>query len=75
MWQPIETAPRDGRQLLAIDADSQMVVAEWRVLPDGTCFWEIGHSRVPGHYWRLGNQLTHWQPLPPPPTTRAEGAG
>jgi hypothetical protein len=59
-WQPIETAPRDGRVILAalILARSHEVrpvqwdhqVGTWRVFPSG--------------HW---TSMAGWMPLPPPP--------
>jgi len=65
-WQPIETAPRDGTQIVAVDCDGQRMVAEYSVLSDGTSVWEIGHSSD-GYILHCGAPLTHWMPLPEPP--------
>jgi hypothetical protein len=70
-WEPIETAPRDGRQIIVIDADGQISIVEWTVLPDGTSFWEFGHL-MDGRRLSLGRQATHWLPLPKPPMISRE---
>lgn len=64
-WQPIETAPKDGRQILAWDGNEAMCV-EFTTWVDGTCFWEFAHGKD-GHVYGAGEILTHWMPLPPPP--------
>jgi hypothetical protein len=51
-WQPIETAPKDGTEILAWDGDQHIVAwfdGDWRFSDDRQCF------------------PTHWQPLPAPP--------
>lgn len=63
MWQPIETAPKDGTEVLGVVAGSLgtasvtcMVEGEWQCSDFDeyeyvSCTWEP----------------THWMPLPPPP--------
>ena len=54
-WQPIETAPKDGTEILVVEPDGEMYVA----------FWNIYES-----LWFYGVDLcvpTHWMPLPQPP--------
>lgn len=66
-WQPIETAPKDGRMLLLVWRDKQQqglpMVLEgyWYAASDGEAFWWS-----PGQVsWKL--EPTHWMPLPKPP--------
>lgn len=67
-WQPIETAPRDGTDIMAFGPDGPRVA-----------YWEEGHS-IFGGFWmlpstgdhRLGQMVrndhfSHWMPLPPAP--------
>lgn len=54
-WQPIETAPKDGKRILLSSASGCMSVGEWSM--DG---WACGF-----HLLWFGP--THWMPLPPPP--------
>lgn len=59
-WQPIETAPKDGRRLL-------LWWPEWCDEPIKG-WWADG-------YWQCIDAVveegpTHWMPLPPPPTMR-----
>lgn len=73
-WKPIETAPRDQRDLLlwgqtagevgGINAGSAHVVGYF-----------TGHGDYPGFHWRATEtdayavwvKPTHWMPLPNPP--------
>lgn len=61
-WQPIETAPRDGSNVLVYEDGAITVV-----------FWDEGAWR---HPYKGGKttwpNVTHWQPLPEPP---AQGEG
>jgi hypothetical protein len=67
-WQPIETAPRDGRRVLVWIADSHT----------GHAFAKLWFYSTDG---RLGGgaegyngdwNITHWMPLPSPPNERRE---
>lgn len=59
-WQPIETAPKDGAEFLGWSNGSYHVVQSH------------GFERSEGgHAWFNGDvyvYLSHWQPLPAPPT-------
>lgn len=58
-WQPIETAPRDGRRLLLWDPSRDMpIFGCWAVEWDGWKEWAFD--------WKLP-QPTHWIPVPPAP--------
>ena len=63
-WQPTETAPKDGRDVLLY------AVSEHGEVNDGVC---IGH-RLDREDWELvGGGLfepTHWMPLPLPPSEK-----
>jgi len=72
-WQPISTAPKDGRVIIVFRK-----IHGWNVL--GYAYWESvrgidgwisnGFSDPPGN---LGlAHPTHWCPLPPPP--KGEGS-
>ncbi len=62
-WRPIETAPRDGTEVLADTSGLGRVVVYW---DDEESQWGTGLG-----YLDRGAP-THWMPLPPPPTS-AEG--
>ena len=63
-WQTIETAPRDGSQILATDG-RDMIVVEYYQAKDGSAFWEIANDQTSRYC--SGRYLTHWMPLPEPP--------
>jgi hypothetical protein len=57
MWQPIETAPKDGTRILACNADERaeyIIVGYFR----GAHFTDGQWPMIP---------VTHWMPLPDPP--------
>ena len=61
-WQPIETAPKDGTQvLLACGSD----------YVDAGHYWRNANKRNPRERWMWNGwpifEPTHWQPLPEPP--------
>lgn len=66
-WQPIETAPRDGRWLLITNGFNLE-----------QCYWDTAmHREYPwrnhgGNGW-LTNWPTHWMPLPEPPPAAPGG--
>lgn len=64
-WRTIETAPKDGTQILAFAAGSPprrvdfYSVAQWAEAN--------GMGSVEGWFWSFAIRPTHWQPLPLPP--------
>lgn len=59
-WQPIETAPKDGRDILAfVDGFGmgQMVL-----------FWDNGYWREKANCLGLKKEPTYWQTLPENPS-------
>ena len=67
-WKPIETAPRDGREIMAINAEAGEFArprfCRWfratRAARNGTEFWAVRGTSQAIH-------PTHWMPLPEPP--------
>ena len=59
-WQPIETAPRDGTEILVIESAGGCYVANWQSL-DG---WVWAYDNMDGP---TCTNPTHWMPLPEPP--------
>jgi hypothetical protein len=85
-WQPIETAPKDGRALLLGHFNSH---GKWRTVrgewcseaaiaegwedpeaPEGWYETSVESDDVPNCWW---TEPTHWQPLPPPPRSQVQG--
>lgn len=67
-WRPIETAPRDGTEVLGCwDAPTPEYKAR------GVLIWDEHYGNwisIPGH-WR--KEPTHWRPLPAPPRAQVDG--
>ena len=80
LWKPIETAPKDGREILVfLDGDGEdfsrsslrKAVACWYGFT-AVVFWKNGGFSE--FSWdRLIHRPTHWMPLPPPPQAAGEG--
>lgn len=67
-WQPIETAPRDGTEVLANDTSgigSRVVVAKY-LAGDEWSGWIYDDDMLTDCN-PLGPRPSHWMPLPPPP--------
>lgn len=58
-WQPIETAPKDGPEILVV-CSTGIDVAHWNTCCDHEDGWENTSDEAVGC-------LTHWMPLPNPP--------
>jgi hypothetical protein len=57
-WQPIETAPRDGTDILCWDGDS-VSITYWSLYAKKWA-WSDTYLEDVTHW-------THWMPLPEPP--------
>lgn len=67
MWQPIETAPKDGTPVLGWDGDCMTTVQWWwpSIGTPADGYWDLVCA---GMYASDGEWApTHWMPLPPPP--------
>lgn len=66
-WLPIESAPRDGTEILCgrfKDPKYGLMAVDWYRRPeDGHGF--VGFGKFNSHHW----PATHWQPLPKPPVS------
>lgn len=71
-WQPIETAPKDGKEFLAYPCDvSDMGVIRWDCDPEdesGQCWRGQDNERIEN------DPPTHWMPLPAAPLRQARDA-
>lgn len=72
-WQPIETAPKDGTPFVAgrftgegKNHDGRQQVDRWHSRSRGDSYDGLGKFNT--QFW----PATHWQPLPPAPTTIEE---
>ena len=71
-WQPIETAPKEGREMFVVRAFRvSNGFTGWReYTTDPWCVWRKDDgtfARWPHHF-----APTHWMPLPEPPETSEE---
>lgn len=74
-WQPIETAPKDGTEILV----SRLYQTGKRKRIPEICYWHetIEEDKYDKKYWCVGGDYygikwlapnpTHWMPLPEPP--------
>ena len=78
-WQPIETAPKDGKAVLLYKPDERMVgeytiAGYWGEWPGHEDGWIACDGKPQGYYSNVagGRQgyPTHWMPLPPPPEAK-----
>jgi len=81
-WKPIETAPKDGTEILVWRSDCGILLARWdapeNFLSDRECE-ELGESAeqydwlyadfVAGGRMEGSEVPTHWQPLPDEPNS------
>lgn len=66
-WQPIATAPRDGTCILAYyAADAGVYDVCW----DDALGW-VSHDYEITNF--MQSDLTHWRPIPAPPSTLTAG--
>jgi hypothetical protein len=70
MWQPIETAPRDGRKV-RLQCPAYSGTGSYAEHSDGDpAFWRYTSKDIG---WSLDNPPSEWMPLPPPPATGEDG--
>ena len=62
-WQPIETAPKDGREVLTYGVDDEGNEYFWV-----SAWWPFPNQKE-GEWtsWHDSNWASHWMPLPEPP--------
>ena len=65
-WQPIETAPRDGTNVLLVNRKGNMATGLWMSGPIGTG-WVLRGGSAPNVFFNEHHGPTHWMPLPAPP--------
>ena len=72
IWQPIETAPKDGTEVL-VGWYSEKGHFENHVWQHKGWLWEWAVASYETDRWSdwecsLAEEPTHWMPLPPPPS-------
>lgn len=69
-WQPIETAPKDGTEILLIDkyCFNDAAVCHWDSIDEVWSFMDDSYDGDDDTYdTRIFCDPTHWMPLPEPP--------
>jgi hypothetical protein len=69
-WQPIETAPRDGRRVLLCYPSGAVECGRWnddRYARKPRPFWEGDQRRLFGVGVYRAASPKHWMPIPEPP--------
>jgi hypothetical protein len=60
-WQPIETAPKNGRLILAVTSNATSYNGFFVV------YWSEWDKAWAYSVGRVATRITHWMPLPQPP--------
>ena len=80
IWQPIETAPKDGTEVLLAYPKGYVLIGRYvdkvqmefgKVIREDQ-YWETGRMWIPS--FGPEPQPTHWMPLPAAPKIDAEAA-
>lgn len=66
MWQPIETAPKDGTRVLLFTTHIPNDYYNESFIGVQIGRWDCGHMSDGWEFENIG-EPTHWMPLPPPP--------
>ncbi len=72
-WQPIETAPRDGTEILAwgsLSREQHLAIVVWQKLTSLDGWWWVCQDAE--NYGWSNYKPTHWQTLPDPPKERRD---
>ncbi len=67
-WQPIETAPKDGTQIIAWGENIGHIVTEYAPFNGTDWVWVT----LDGPDYHV-SAFTHWMPLPAPPKGGSDG--
>jgi len=64
-WLPIESAPRDGTEVILAAKDSGTWSGYWEARENhhGECGWQDEDARFGAYTWRHPSKPTHWMPL------------
>jgi hypothetical protein len=72
-WRPIETAPKDGTEVLLYCPEQGVARGRWndcRYASNPRPYWTNDAERLFGVSRTRSDQPTHWMPLPAPPEPR-----
>ena len=72
-WQPIETAPKDGTEMLLLFGNAEYIFGKTHGRVRAACWTGSGASANWSLPYFKDNPPTAWQPLPAPPAQRGEG--
>jgi hypothetical protein len=67
-WQPIETAPKDGTDIMLFEPSYGCVIAYWGIAPAGTDDTEQWLESYIDERLFKSQPPTHWMPLPKSPS-------
>lgn len=67
-WQQIETAPKDGTNILLINRKGNIASGLWQNLPR-LSGWVLRGGNEPNVFFNDHHGPTHWMPLPAAPST------
>lgn len=66
-WQPIETAPKDGTNVLLLNRAGNMACGMWMESRGLGTGWFLRGGSGPDLFFNYHHGPTHWMPLPPAP--------
>ena len=66
-WQPIETAPKDGTNILLVNRVGNVATGLWQGNGEYECWWLRGGNR-PNTFFNHHYGPSYWMPLPELPT-------
>lgn len=67
-WRPIESAPMDGTKIDVWSRDERITDVYWSDIQDWWCVDGMCGPEEPTPL-HVAPAITHWQPLPDPPTS------
>lgn len=68
-WRPIETAPKDGTNVLLVNRKGNMAAGLWMDSLSGSGWYLRGGSLRPDTFFNDHHGPTHWMPLPAAPAS------
>jgi hypothetical protein len=66
-WKPIETAPKDGTEILVVDHHGEIQLVFWAKYWRHSYDWCIKGGEQEEGSDKTADNPTHWMPLPEPP--------